>query len=112
MPLLFMFVAPVGAFIISLIACGIALKVSPHFRSGERKEGIFRADQSQNNSSGGSLVMKKGRRVSSSELPLVGSRGMVPAILIAGGATGWLLNFDDQQWILLGILGATLCGFW
>ncbi len=112
MPLLSLLIALVGAFIISLIACGIALRLSPHFRSGERKEGIFRADQSMNNSSGGSLVLKQGRRVSSSELPLIGSRGMVPAILIAGAGAGWLMNFNEQQWILLGIFGATLCGLW
>lgn len=107
---LFLLLALVGAFVITVLACGIALKLAPHFRSGERKEGFFRADQSLGSS--GSLILNKGRRVSSSELPLVGSRGMLPGMLIAGGATGWLLKFDQQQWALLSILGAGVVGFW
>lgn len=111
--LLYLPVALIGAFVISALCCGIALRLAPNFRSGEKKEGFFRADQSLAGNAGStSAVGKKGRRVSSSELPLVGSRGMLPAMLIAGAATGWLMNFSDAQWILLGILGAGLVGFW
>lgn len=108
---LFLLVALLVSFGVSVIACGIALRLFPHFRSGERKEGLFRADQSVGSS--GALVLPNGRRrPSSAELPLVGSRGMLPAILIGGAVTGWLMGFDMQQWVLLGILGAGLCGFW
>ena len=109
---LFFLVALGGGFIVSLVACGLALRFWPNFRSGERKEGHFRADQSFG--SNGSMIMigKQKRHVPSSELPLVGSRGMVPAILIAGGATGWLMNFSQQQWTVLAILGVGLVGFW
>src|SRR5579883_2861385 len=112
---LFLLVAFGGTFLLTFILCGIVLRLSPHFRSGERKEGFFRADQSLNNSSSGSVIAGKNgkrRRASSSELPLVGSRGMIPAMLLAGAGTGWLLNFGRDQWILLGILGAGLFGFW
>ncbi len=102
----FLLLALGGAWVLSLALCGLALKLAPQFRSGERKEGVFRSDQSLGNSGAG-----KGRRPSS-ELPLVGSRGMVPAILIAGGATGWFMNFDAQQWTVLAIVGAGLIGFW
>ncbi|MBA3823761.1 MAG: hypothetical protein H0X24_07645 [Ktedonobacterales bacterium] len=107
---LFLLVALVGSFLLAVIMCGIALRLAPHFRSGERKEGFFRVDQSAG-SSGGALH-GKARRPSTSELPLVGSRGMIPAMLAAGGATGWLLNFDTSQWILLSIMGGALVGFW
>jgi UDP-N-acetylmuramyl pentapeptide phosphotransferase/UDP-N-acetylglucosamine-1-phosphate transferase len=109
---LFLIVALVGAFGLTLVFCGIALRLSPHFRSGERKEGFFRADQSTNNSGNGSTPGAMRRRASSSELPLVGSRGMIPAMVLAGAGTGWLLNFNEQQWILLAILGSALVGFW
>jgi UDP-N-acetylmuramyl pentapeptide phosphotransferase/UDP-N-acetylglucosamine-1-phosphate transferase len=112
---LFLLVALAGAFVLTLLLCGIALRLSPNFRSGERKEGFFRADQSIGNGSSGSVITSKSgrrRRASSTELPLVGSRGMIPGMLLAGGGTGWLLHFDLSQWILLGILGGGLFGFW
>ena len=111
---LFLLVALIGTFVLTFIGCGIALRLSPFFRSGERKDGFFRAEQSTGNGSGnsGSVPTKKGRKVSSSELPLVGSRGMIPGMLLAGAGTGWLLHFDAAQWTLLGILGAGLVGFW
>jgi len=104
----FLLLALGGAFGLSLVLCGLALRLAPQFRSGERKEGVFRSDQSLGNGS----ATGKGRRAPSSELPLVGSRGMVPAMLIAGGATGWFMHFNEQQWTMLAILGAGLIGFW
>ncbi len=114
---LFLLVALVGAFILALLLCGIALRLAPNFRSGERKEGFFRADQSLGSSdavgnSKSNSKESKRRRPSSSELPLVGSRGMIPAMVLAGAGTGWLLGFAASQWLLLGILGASLVGFW
>jgi UDP-N-acetylmuramyl pentapeptide phosphotransferase/UDP-N-acetylglucosamine-1-phosphate transferase len=114
---LFLLVALAGSFILALLFCGIALRLAPNFRSGERKEGFFRADQSLGSSgavSNSKSNSKGGRRrhAPSSELPLVGSVGMIPAMLLAGAGTGWLLHFDASQWLLLGILGASLVGFW
>lgn len=111
---LFLLAALMGTFVLTLIGCGIALRLSPHFRSGERKVGFFRAEQSTGNgsSANGSVATKLGRRVSSSELPLVGSRGMIPGMLLAGAGTGWLLRFTTNQWLMLAILGGGLFGFW
>ncbi len=105
---LYLLVALVGSFLASVILCGIALKFFPNFRSGERKEGVFRPDQSL----GASASTNGKRKPPSHELPLVGSRGMVPAMLIAGGVTGWLMGFDLQQWTLMGLIGGGLVGFY
>jgi UDP-N-acetylmuramyl pentapeptide phosphotransferase/UDP-N-acetylglucosamine-1-phosphate transferase len=107
---LFLLVALIGSFTLSIFLCGLALRVAPNFRSGERKEGVFRADQSLGNNE--SISASKGHHALPTELPLVGSRGMIPAMLIAGGATGWLLNFTEDQWKLLAIFGGGLLGFW
>jgi UDP-N-acetylmuramyl pentapeptide phosphotransferase/UDP-N-acetylglucosamine-1-phosphate transferase len=108
----YLLVALAGAFVLSLIGCGIALRLAPNFRSGERKEGFFRADQSMGSSGSGATLHQGRRRPPSAELPLVGSRGMMPAMLVTGGATGWLMHFSLDQWILLGIMGAGLVGLW
>ncbi len=109
---LWLLVSLAGAFVLSLIGCGVALRLAPNFRSGERKEGVFRADQSIGSSGSNVSLNQARRRASSAELPLVGSRGMIPAMLIAGFGTGWLMKFSTDQWTMLGILGAGLVGLW
>ena len=98
-------VALVLGLALCVIACVVALLVVPWFRSGERKPGDFRPDQS----SGGTHSIPAGRfgrrvRPRSSELPLVGGIAMVLAVVLAVVGTGIVLNFGADQWTLLGIL--------
>ena len=108
----------VAALVVSAIACGVALQLFPWFRSGERKAGNFRPDQS-----GGTGEMqvvaptpgKHGRlrrpvRVRSSELPLVGGVAMLLAVTVASVAAGLFLHLDTQSWELLAILLLTMLG--
>ncbi len=111
MVLLLALVAGIG---VSLVACGLALGLFPWFRSGERKPGEFRPDQS---SGGARAVVVTGRRkrrvraVRSSELPLVGGAAMVLAIVGATVATGVFMGFDVSQWTLVAILLGAMVGF-
>ncbi len=109
------------ALLVSLLASAVALRLFPWFRSGEKKAGNFRPDQS--GGSGGHQVevsaaaAKKGRaprnkvRARSSELPLIGGAAMLLAILVASGVAGFLLNFTFGDWELLGLVMATMLGF-
>jgi len=102
------------AFVASLLLSAIALKLFPWFRSGERKEGHFRPDQSTGSfrvvmDKGGEQVKKI--RVSSRELPLVGGPAMVIAIMVAAIGTGVFIGLTSDQWLLLAILLIGMVGF-
>jgi UDP-N-acetylmuramyl pentapeptide phosphotransferase/UDP-N-acetylglucosamine-1-phosphate transferase len=102
----------------SLLFCWLARLLFPRFRSGERKQGFFRADQST-----GSLRLDfgsasrrveqpaGGRDVQTLELPLVGGPAMTLAAIVASVITGWMLQLPSDQWLLLLILLAGLTGF-
>ncbi|HEY7347455.1 MAG TPA: hypothetical protein VH599_03985 [Ktedonobacterales bacterium] len=108
----------IAAFALSLIVCLIARRLFPRFRSGERKPGVFRPDQSTgsfrfdlNSSSRRVEQPAGGREVSAMELPLVGGPAMALAAIAASVITGWFLNISHDQWVLLTILLAGLAGF-
>ncbi|GLV56638.1 hypothetical protein KDH_34770 [Dictyobacter sp. S3.2.2.5] len=95
----------VGCAIASTLLCQAARLLFPKFRSGEHKPGTHRAD----------LPTGK-REIRTIELPLVGGPAFTLAIIGIGIASGYLLNFERDQWILLFIslgamLGYALVGF-
>ncbi len=107
-----------AALIVSALACLVALQLFPWFRSGERKAGDFRPDQSAGGSSSGQQIevvngaARRGRaRVRSSELPLVGGVAMVIAVVAGSAVAAYLLNFSLFAWELLGVLMAAFVGF-
>ena len=98
-----------GAFIVAAILCAIlcalGLSLFSWFRSGERKEGNFKADQS----TGGfrfdpkkKELKKQPFKVSASELPLVGGPALIFATMAASLAFAFLLGLDTPEWLLLG----------
>lgn len=108
-----------GAFAIAALASAVlsllAMRALSWFRSGERKPGDFRPDQSS-----GSDVHRieirggKGKRViraRSNELPLAGGIAMIIGILVACLATGYLMNFSGTQWLLIEILLISTAGY-
>ncbi len=105
------------AVVVCAIACVVALQLFPWFRSGERKEGNFRPDQSTGTYKvDPAKDTKKGAkkvnlRVSSNELPLVGG----PALLVATAAgvvvSAFWLDLSSDEMLLLGVLLACLLGF-
>src|SRR5574340_85314 len=110
-------VACLASAIISLLA----MLLFPWFRSGERKPGAFRPDESSGSGSF-QIEVRRGRskprvvRARSRELPLLGGIAMVAAICVASVVGGNLLGLDGSQWLLLGIillatLGYALVGF-
>ena len=105
-------IALVAGLVVSLVACALALGLFPWFRSGERKPGDFRPDQSTG--SHGAVVVSRGRgkrvrAARSSELPLVGGGAIVVAIVVAAVGCAFFLGLSLAQWELLGILlGATV----
>ena len=105
------------ALIVSALACLVALQLFPWFRSGERKTGDFKPDQSGGAGGSQQIEIVTGRakrrqaRVRSSELPLVGGPAMLLAVLVACVVAGFLLNFSLADWELLGVLMAALLGF-
>jgi UDP-N-acetylmuramyl pentapeptide phosphotransferase/UDP-N-acetylglucosamine-1-phosphate transferase len=102
------------AFVVSAITSLIALTVFPWFRSGERKEGHFRPDQSTGSfrvDTRRGKVRVRSIRPGSHELPLVGGPAMVLAVLVAGVVAGIMLNLTDDQWTLLVILLAAMVGY-
>lgn len=114
-------VALVAAFVVSAITCALALAIFPWFRSGERKEGHFRPDQSSG-SMRVDLTKGVGRlrtsRAGSNELPLVGGPSMILAICIASVGTALFLQLGnsgmqlgDIGWKLLAILLAAMVGY-
>ncbi|MDE3230838.1 MAG: hypothetical protein KGO05_13245, partial [Chloroflexota bacterium] len=110
-------VACLASAVISLLA----MLLFPWFRSGERKPGAFRPDESSGNGSFQIEVRRRRSkprvvRVRSRELPLLGGIAMVAAICVASVVGGNLLGLDGAQWLLLGIillatLGYALVGF-
>jgi UDP-N-acetylmuramyl pentapeptide phosphotransferase/UDP-N-acetylglucosamine-1-phosphate transferase len=86
---------------ISLLFCFIARVLFPRFRSGEFKPGPHRSDIRSDLPAGG-------REIKTIELPLVGGPAFILALILTGIASGFLLNFNHDQWTLLLIgLGAT-----
>src|SRR5262249_1431078 len=102
------------AFATCAFTCLLALVFFPWFRSGERKEGHFRADQSTGSfhvdASKGQRKLRTAR-AGSSELPLVGGPPLVIAIVAASVATGFIVQLSLPQWTLLGVLLLALVGF-
>ncbi|HEV2239337.1 MAG TPA: hypothetical protein VGR57_21960 [Ktedonobacterales bacterium] len=100
-------IALVAGMAVSLIACALALGLFPWFRSGERKPGDFRPDQSTGGHPAITVTRGRARRVRvvrTSELPLVGGVAMLIAIIAATIIAASTLNFGADQWELLGIL--------
>ena len=102
------------AFIVAAIGSFVGLALFPWFRSGEKKEGHFRPDQST-----GSYRVEKGRGLrrarvalaSATELPIVGGPAMLLGVAVAGVAAGFALGFGFEQWELLGILLVAMLGY-
>src|SRR5215471_7311940 len=86
---------------LSLLLCWIAKVLFPKFRSGEYKPGPHRSDLP--------VYPASGREIKSIELPLVGGRALIAAIVITGIWAGNLFHLQNDQWRLLLIaLGATV----
>ena len=102
------------AFVTSLLACFAAMALFPWFRSGERKEGAFRPDQSTGTYR---IDTQKGvdkvriARAGSSELPAVGGPAIVLAISVATVLAALNLHLNMVQWELLGVLLFGTIGF-
>lgn len=105
-------VAVVASAIISLLA----LQLFPWFRSGERKPGNFKADQSTGSGSF-EIEVRRGRRkpkvvrARSSELPLIGGVAMLLGIIVACVVSGILIGLDSNQWLLLEIIMLATVGY-
>jgi UDP-N-acetylmuramyl pentapeptide phosphotransferase/UDP-N-acetylglucosamine-1-phosphate transferase len=97
-----------------IIVCGIGLGLFPWFRSGERKPGDFKAEQSSG-SMQVDVVKRNGKavklKVRTSELPLLGGPAMLIAISAACLGVGYALNLNDTQWILMAILLLAMLGY-
>ncbi|HLJ80547.1 MAG TPA: hypothetical protein VKT52_03600 [Ktedonobacterales bacterium] len=111
-----MFLAAVAvALVVSAVGCLIALRLFPWFRSGERKEGHFRPDQSTTGSfrvdSRKGVLRIRSARPGSSELPLVGGPAIILGIIAAAIVAGVILNLNSDQWTLLAVLLAATLGF-
>jgi len=112
--MLILLLALAVALVTSLVVCAIVLQIFPWFRSGERKAGHFRPDESSGNfrvdtvKRGGKQVKL---RISSNELPLVGGWAMIIAILGASIGAGLWLGLDMDGWMLLGILLLAMVGY-
>ncbi|HEX6798832.1 MAG TPA: hypothetical protein VF116_14075 [Ktedonobacterales bacterium] len=110
--------ALVVAFVVSIVGCALGLAIFPWFRSGERKEGHFRPDQSTGSyrvelrkGPNGEKEIKSIRPASPTELPIVGGVAMLLAVSSAAITAGILLQLDFMSWELLGILLLALLGF-
>ncbi len=104
----------VTAALLCALFCALAWAVFPWFRSGERKEGNFKADQS----TGGfrfdpkkKELKKQPFRVSSSELPLVGGPALVFATIAASLGFAFWLGLDTPEWLLLVLLLVGIAGY-
>lgn len=89
----------------SLLLSGVAKALFPKFRSGEHKPGTHRSD-----------LPAGGREIKTIELPLVGGPAIALAILGVGILSGYLFQFNYDQWTLLLLsigttLGYTAVGF-
>ena len=115
MPMVSMLLVALAAgFGVSVVACALALVFFPWFRSGERKPGEFRPDQSTGGMRAvvvGGWRRKRARSVRSSELPLVGGVAMIVAIMAAVIGAGIVLRFALSQWELLVTLVAAMIAY-
>lgn len=103
-----------GALLVSFVACAIALQLFPRFRSGEHKEGVYRPDQSTGSfkiDTKARGLKRRVRKVSSSELPLVGGPAMILAVVGVSAGMAVALGLDEQQWQLLLILLVAMGGY-
>jgi UDP-N-acetylmuramyl pentapeptide phosphotransferase/UDP-N-acetylglucosamine-1-phosphate transferase len=102
------------ALVTCVLVCAISLGIFPWFRSGERKPGDFKAEQSDR-SVQIDRVKRNGKEVKlqvrSSELPLVGGPAMLIAISVACLGVGYWFGFGDTQWILMAILLLAMLGY-
>jgi UDP-N-acetylmuramyl pentapeptide phosphotransferase/UDP-N-acetylglucosamine-1-phosphate transferase len=102
------------ALITCVLVCAIALGLFPWFRSGERKPGDFKAEQSDR-AVQIDRVKRNGKEVKfqvrSSELPLVGGPAMLIAISAACLGVGYWFGFSDTQWMLMAILLLAMLGY-
>ena len=102
------------ALVVSAAVCLLALLFFPWFRSGERKTGHFRPDQSsgeyQVNAAKG-VTKVEVRRANNNELPLVGGPAIIIGIIAASIATGIWVQLSLAEWKLLGVLLLALLGF-
>jgi UDP-N-acetylmuramyl pentapeptide phosphotransferase/UDP-N-acetylglucosamine-1-phosphate transferase len=103
-----------AAALLCAVSCALAWVVFPWFRSGERKEGNFKADQS----TGGfrfdpqKKELKKQPFVPSrSELPLVGGPALIFATILASLGFAFWLGLDAPEWRLLGLLLLGIIGY-
>ncbi|HZC05453.1 MAG TPA: hypothetical protein VE338_07405 [Ktedonobacterales bacterium] len=109
-----------SAFAIAVIASAIisllALQIFPWFRSGERKPGNFKPDQSTGSGTY-QIEVRRGRRKPkvvrprSSELPLIGGAAMLLGIVIACVVGGMLIGLNSNQWLLLEIILLATVGY-
>ncbi|HEU0026067.1 MAG TPA: hypothetical protein VFQ25_03045 [Ktedonobacterales bacterium] len=104
------------AAVVSAIASLIMLRAFSWFRSGERKPGDFKPDQSAGSGSHHVEIQTRGKRprvvrARSSELPLIGGVAMILALLAGCLATGYFLNFTGSQWTLIEILMLATVGY-
>jgi UDP-N-acetylmuramyl pentapeptide phosphotransferase/UDP-N-acetylglucosamine-1-phosphate transferase len=107
-----------GAFataaLLCALFCALAWALFPWFRSGERKEGNFKADQSTGGfrfDSKKKELKKQPFRVSSSELPLVGGPALVLATMAASLGFAFWLGLDTPEWLLLVLLLVGIAGY-
>jgi len=104
------------AILASAVICLLALSLFPWFRSGERKPGDFRPDESAGSDSY-QIEVRRGRakpkivRARSRELPLLGGAAMVLAIIIASIISGEIIGLNSAQWLLLEIILLATAGF-
>jgi UDP-N-acetylmuramyl pentapeptide phosphotransferase/UDP-N-acetylglucosamine-1-phosphate transferase len=104
------------AAVVSALASLIALRFFSWFRSGERKPGDFKPDQSIGSDAHQLEIHTGGKRprvvrARSSELPLVGGVAMTLAILAGCLVAGWYVNFSGSQWTLIEILMVSMVGY-
>jgi phospho-N-acetylmuramoyl-pentapeptide-transferase len=101
---------------VSALASLIGVRFFSWFRSGERKPGDFKPDQSAGSGSHQLEIRTGGKRprvvrARSSELPLVGGVAIVVAILVGCLVAGWYTNFSGSQWTLIEILMLATVGY-
>ncbi|PWT77463.1 MAG: hypothetical protein C5B60_02650, partial [Chloroflexi bacterium] len=102
------------AFVTSAVVCFIAMLLFPWFRSGERKEGAFRPDQSTGSYRVNTRPGRHKVRIThagSSELPAVGGPAIIAGIIAATVVAALNLNLKLVQWEMLGVLLFGMVGF-